>query len=92
MQLHVFGAVRMQEAATVRAEEAAFDASRLADFAERIHFNAPATALSPLVREAGRLVGLLLKERIRQNTWSEHILYLTTHCSDRLPLHCLRCT
>lgn len=39
-----------------RAEHAAFDASRLADFTERIHFNSPAVALSPLVREAGRLV------------------------------------
>jgi hypothetical protein len=42
--------------AAARAEQAAFDASRLADFTERIHFNAPAFALSPLVREAGRLV------------------------------------
>lgn len=42
--------------AAARAEHAAFDASRLADFTERIHFNAPAFSLSPLVREAGRLV------------------------------------
>lgn len=46
----------LKEAAAACAEEVAFDASRLADFTERIHFNARATALSPLVREAGRLV------------------------------------
>jgi len=45
-----------QEAAAARAEAAVFDASRLTDFTEKVVLNAPATALSPLVHEAGRLV------------------------------------
>ena len=46
----------LQETAAAQAEAAVFDASRLADFAEQVIFNRPATTLSPLVREAGRLV------------------------------------
>ena len=46
----------MQALSRQRADAAAFDASRLVDFAERVRFAGPAAQLSPLVREAGRLV------------------------------------
>ncbi len=43
--------------ASVRAREdaASFDSSRLHDFAERVLWEGPATQLTPLVREPGRL-------------------------------------
>ena len=46
----------MQSIAQSRAQEAVFDASRLSDFGERVQFDRPAEQLTPLVREAGRLV------------------------------------
>jgi hypothetical protein len=45
--------VRPQALAQARVEEAAFDASRLVDFAERVAHEGPATQLTPLVRATG---------------------------------------
>lgn len=46
----------LQALAQQRMAAAAFDTSRLADFTERVQINVPATQLTPLVRESGRLV------------------------------------
>jgi factor associated with neutral sphingomyelinase activation len=41
--------------ARAREDAARFDSSRLVDFSERLLWEGPATQLSPLVREPGRL-------------------------------------
>ncbi|KAK9828528.1 hypothetical protein WJX72_000603 [[Myrmecia] bisecta] len=46
----------LQNASQARMVAAVFDTSRLVDFTERVQYDGPATQLSPLVREAGRLV------------------------------------
>lgn len=45
-----------QTAVKAQAQAAVFDSSRLVDFMETIQYNAPVTALTPLVSEPGRLV------------------------------------
>lgn len=46
----------LQESARQRAAAALFDKSLLVDFGEQMQYDAPATQLTPLVREAGRMV------------------------------------
>lgn len=45
----------MQDLARQRLDSVSFDLSRLVDFGERLVWCGPVTALSPLVREQGRL-------------------------------------
>ncbi|CAD7696355.1 unnamed protein product [Ostreobium quekettii] len=46
----------LEEKAREREDAASFDTSRLVDFSERILYEGPATQLTPLVREPGKMV------------------------------------
>ncbi len=48
--MHAAWYVPVQALSRQRAEAAAFDSSRLVDFAERVRYAGPAAQLSPLVR------------------------------------------